>query len=38
MKSSLDIFDLDTGESTVLLQTDRLIEAPNWSRDGQFHR
>ena len=36
MKSSLEIFDIDTGESTVVLQTDRLIEAPNWSRDGRF--
>lgn len=36
MKSSLEIFDLDAGESTVVLQTDRLIEAPNWSRDGAF--
>ena len=36
MTSSLEIFDLDTGESTVLLTTDRLIEAPNWSPDGRF--
>ncbi len=36
MKSSLELFDLDSGESTVVLQTDRLIEAPNWSADGGF--
>ena len=36
MTSSLETFDLDTGESTVILTTERLIEAPNWSRDGRF--
>lgn len=36
MKSSLEIFDIGRGESRVLLETDRLIEAPNWSPDGRF--
>jgi Tol biopolymer transport system component len=36
MRSSLEIFDLDTGETRVVLRTDRLIEAPNWSPDGKF--
>lgn len=36
MTSSLEIFDLDSGESSVLLTTERLIEAPNWSPDGRF--
>ena len=36
MTSSLETFDLDTGETTVVLTTDRLIEAPNWSPDGAF--
>jgi Tol biopolymer transport system component len=36
MTSSLETFDLDTGESTVILTTERLIEAPNWSPDGHF--
>lgn len=30
MRSSLEIFTLATGESRVVLQTDQLIEAPNW--------
>ena len=36
MKSSLEIHDLTTGESRVVLRTDQLIEAPNWSPDGAF--
>jgi Tol biopolymer transport system component len=36
MKSSLEIHDLATGATETVLQTDRLIEAPNWSRDGRF--
>jgi len=36
MTSSLETFDLDTGQSSVVLTTDRLIEAPNWSPDGRF--
>jgi Tol biopolymer transport system component len=30
MRSSLEIFDLETGQAMPVLQTDRLIEAPNW--------
>lgn len=30
MRSSLEIFDLATGQSRVVKQTDQLIEAPNW--------
>lgn len=36
MRSSLEIHDLATGETGVVLRTDRLIEAPNWSPDGRF--
>lgn len=36
MRSSLEIFDLAAGEGRVVLRTDRLIEAPNWSPDGRF--
>ena len=36
MRSSLEIHDLQTGRNRVVLQTDRLIEAPNWSPDGSF--
>lgn len=34
MRSSLEIFDLATGGSRVILQTDALIEAPNWDPLG----
>ena len=34
MRSELAIFDMRTGTITTVLQTDRLIEAPNWTRDG----
>ncbi|KAA9009341.1 TolB family protein [Histidinibacterium aquaticum] len=34
MKSSLEIFDLETGACSVVLTTDRLIEAPNWAPSG----
>lgn len=33
MRSSLEVYDLTAG-ARVVLQTDRLIEAPNWSPDG----
>ncbi|QRM55681.1 PD40 domain-containing protein [Sinorhizobium sp. BG8] len=36
MRSSVEIYSLTTGSSRVVLQTDRLVEAPNYSRDGQF--
>jgi Tol biopolymer transport system component len=34
MRSSLEIFDLETETTAVVHRTDRLIEAPNWSPDG----
>ena len=33
-RSELAIFNLDTGGIETVLETTRLIEAPNWSRDG----
>ncbi|WP_275782924.1 TolB family protein [Pararhizobium gei] len=35
MRSSVEIHTLATGESRVVWQTDKLVEAPNWSPDGQ---
>ncbi len=35
MRSSVEIYTLETGESRVLWQTEQLVEAPNWSPDGQ---
>lgn len=34
MKSILSIFDIVTGSVDTVLELDRHIEAPNWSRDG----
>lgn len=34
MASELAVFDLVSGSVTTVLRTDRLIEAPNWTRDG----
>ncbi|MBB93767.1 MAG: hypothetical protein CML68_04060 [Rhodobacteraceae bacterium] len=36
MRASLEIFDLDSGTTQVLLDTDRHVEAPNWSPDGSY--
>lgn len=36
MTSSLGTFDLDRDDATVLLETERLTEAPNRSPDGKF--
>lgn len=36
MRSSVEIFDVVTGETRVVWQTERLVEAPNFSRDGRF--
>ena len=36
MTSYLDIFDLHTGSTTRVLETDRHIEAPNWAPDGTW--
>lgn len=35
-KSFLEIFDVETGESRLLKEFDKVIEAPNWSADGRF--
>lgn len=34
MTSEICTYDLATGEVQVVLATDRLVEAPNWTRDG----
>lgn len=34
--SSLYIYDIQSGESKLVLKEDRHFEAPNWSRDGEF--
>ncbi|MCM2292818.1 hypothetical protein NAC44_10830 [Allorhizobium sp. BGMRC 0089] len=36
MRSSVEIFNIDTRQSRVIWQSESLVEAPNWSRDGQF--
>ena len=36
MRSELAIYDLANGEVRSVLQTDHLIEAPNWTPDGKF--
>jgi len=35
MRSELAIFDLASGRAETVLETDRLIEAPNWTQDGR---
>ncbi|MFN3526432.1 MAG: TolB family protein [Paracoccus sp. (in: a-proteobacteria)] len=35
-RSSLEIYDLDSGCCRVVLRTEHLIEAPNWHPDGWF--
>jgi len=35
MRSSLEIYNLETGAPHLVLQTDRLIEAPNWDPSGK---
>ena len=34
--SALETFDIETGQRTVLMEFDHVIEAPNWSKDGSF--
>ena len=34
MKSILATIDIETGTETVLYETDRHLEAPNWTPDG----
>jgi hypothetical protein len=36
MRSSVEVFDVDTRKARVVWQTERLVEAPNFSRDGRF--
>ena len=36
MRSSVEIFDLNARQARVVLQSDDLIEAPNWSPDGRY--
>jgi Tol biopolymer transport system component len=36
MRSSVEIFNIHTGESGVVWQTDQLLEAPNFSPDGSY--
>ncbi|MFN7223249.1 MAG: hypothetical protein ACK4MS_04475 [Paracoccaceae bacterium] len=36
MRSSLELWDMAQGEARVVLQTDRHIEAPNWSPCGGY--
>ena len=36
MRSSVEIHDIVTGRTRIVWQTDRLVEAPNFSRDGRF--
>lgn len=35
MRSSVEIYTIATGETRVVWQTEQLVEAPNWSPDGQ---
>lgn len=34
VRSVIEVLDVDTGARREVYRTDRLIEAPNWSRDG----
>lgn len=34
--SRLEVLDVETGQRTIVYETDAHIEAPNWSRDGKF--
>jgi Tol biopolymer transport system component len=36
MRSSIEIYNIRTRRGRVLWQTDQLVEAPNWSPDGQY--
>lgn len=36
MRSSIETYDIDTGETRVLLDIDRHIEAPNWAPSGDW--
>jgi Tol biopolymer transport system component len=34
MKSIIAVMEIETGEETVILETERHVEAPNWTPDG----
>ena len=34
-ESILEVYDVETGERTILKEFDYLIEAPNWSPDSK---
>ncbi len=36
MRSSIEIYNIVTGETRIVWQTEQLVEAPNFSRDGRF--
>ncbi|TWF49722.1 WD40 repeat protein [Neorhizobium alkalisoli] len=36
LRSSVEIFDIETRTSRVVWQTEKLFEAPNWSPDGSY--
>src|SRR4051812_4335214 len=36
MRSSVEIYNVKRGESRVVWQTEALVEAPNFSRDGAY--
>ena len=36
MRSSVEIYDIESRQSRVVFQSDALIEAPNWSPDGAY--
>ncbi|MET0748623.1 MAG: hypothetical protein ABWY49_10565 [Rhizobium sp.] len=36
MRSSVEIFNIVTGQNRVVWQTERLVEAPNFSPDGRY--
>lgn len=36
IKSSLEVFDLETNTRTVIYEENEHFEAPNWSRDGEY--
>ena len=35
-KSFLEVYDIEAGETKLLKEFDKVIEAPNWSADGKF--
>jgi Tol biopolymer transport system component len=35
-RSFLEVYDIESGETRLLKEFDKVIEAPNWSADGKF--